>query len=387
MRAFELSSGQAAKVIAGLVVEELSSEFKRYTDFLTAASWTQSTPIGEGGMALDASERAHCASAIEQFFGLESGALDPAAGTIIADWAGTVEKKLSEDFRRIRFKPAGRSGDAAFSEHAAANIYKDAAAAANLLHGRRRIVSLVAAHGLIGFVTTVLAPNLLRVESIDVRGRALDEIGDILQFGDALVATPTIWRYLVCDGLRAPDNVIGVVFGEALAPNLGAEMRKSGFGAVRELYGSTECGLVAWRDTLSEPFTLFDHWKRAGEDLARITPGGDVPAPSMDRLEWLDSRTFRLGPRRDGAVQIGAINVFPDRIAAIIREHPSVAECTVTAMRQSNGVNRLVARLLLRRGEALTERAARDIDAWCRMQLRPPERPRIYTFEEPAAPQ
>lgn len=115
----------------------------------------------------------------------------------------------------------------------------------------------------------------------------------------------------------------------------------------------------------------------------RITPSGDFRCPSMDELEWIDARTFRLGPRRDGAVQIGAVNVFPERIAAIIGEHPSVADCTVAVMRQANGVNRLVARLQLKRHEPLNERAARDIDAWCRMQLRPPERPRIYNFEEP----
>jgi len=382
MRAFAISSMQAAKVIAGVVADELSGEFKRYTDFLTAASWTEATPLGENGMALDAPERAHCAAAVERFFGLEKGALDPAAGAIIADWARTIEAAISRDFRRIRFKPAGRSGDSAVVEHAAANIYKDAAAAANLLHGRRRIVSMVAAHGLIGFVTTVLAPNLLRIDSMDARGLSLDDLRDVLQFGDALVATPTIWRYLVSDGLRAPDNAIGVVFGEVLTPELGAEMRKSGFGAIRELYGSTECGLVAWRDTLSEPFTLFEHWMRSGGNLVRATPGGEIPVPLMDELEWTDARAFRLGPRRDGAVQVGAVNVFPDRIAAIIKGHPSVADCTVSVMRQANGVNRLVARLRLKKGELLTERAARDIDAWCRMQLRPPERPRIYNFDD-----
>jgi 4-coumarate--CoA ligase len=384
VNAFTISSQQAAKVIAGILFDELSGEFKRYIDFLTAASWTGDTPIGANGIGLDAAERAHCAAAVERFFGLE-GAIDPTLGAVVADWADRIETAAMRDLRRLRFKPGGRSGAAAVVEHAAAAVYKDAAAAANLLHGRRRIVSLVAPHGLIAFVTTVLAANLLRIESIDARGRALDELRDMLQFGDALVATPTIWRYLISDGLRAPDNVIGVAFGETLAPELGAEMRKSGFGAIRELYGSTETGLVAWRDTLSEPFTLFEHWRRDGDGIVRVNPVGETAFSSMDQLDWSDTRSFRLGPRRDGAVQVGAVNVFPDQIAATIRAHPSVAACEVAVMRQADGVNRLVARLRLKRGEQLNERAARDIDAWCRTQLRPPERPRIYSFEEPVA--
>ncbi|MEQ1932094.1 MAG: hypothetical protein ABL957_16400 [Parvularculaceae bacterium] len=382
MQAFQLSARQISKIIVGVVVDELGARFRRYTDFLTATSWSEETALAAGGMDLKPEERAHCAGAIESFFGAEGRLEGGAAGETVEAWADLIGAAIRRKFGRLRFKPAGRAGDSPLADHAVADVFRDAAAAANLLHGRRRIVSLVAPQGFIGFATTVLAPNLLRIESLDARGKALDEVGAALNFGDALVATPTIWRYLIGEGLRAPDNSIGVVFGESLTAELGAEMRKAGFGAIRELYGSTESGLVAWRDTLSEPFTLFEHWKRDGDELARVTPAGEMRRPSMDTLEWINDRSFRLGLRRDGAVQIGAINVFPERIAAIVKQHASVESCTIRVTRQASGANRLVAHIQLKRGQTPNERAARDIDAWCRTQLRPPERPRIYNFEE-----
>lgn len=382
MKAFHIGRDQISRVIAGIVGDELGRRFKRYTDFLTLASWTGATPIGEGGLGLKDAERAACAQAIERFFGADADCLDRLAPAVsIADWAGAVEAANLKRLGALTFTPAGRDGDADASTHAASDAFRDAAAAANLLHGRRRLVSLVGPQGYIGFVLTVLAPNLLKIESADRRGEAPDDLAAFLAFGDAVVATPTIWRYLIGEGLRAPDNTIGVVFGEALTPELAAEMRKNGFGAIREIYGSTESGLVAWRDSPGEPFTLFDSWKRDGDNLARLTADGQSRRQAtMDAFEWTNERNFRLGARRDGAVQVGAVNVFPDRIAAIIRLHPSVAECVVR-VRQANGLNRLVARIRLKNDQLPSERAARDIDAWCRAQLRPQERPRIYNFE------
>ncbi|HPE32290.1 MAG TPA: hypothetical protein PLV61_13955, partial [Parvularculaceae bacterium] len=92
-------------------------------------------------------------------------------------------------------------------------------------------------------------------------------------------------------------------------------------------------------------------------------------------------RSFKLAGRRDGAVQIGAVNVFPSRIAATIRGHRAVEDCKIRVARHAGGVARLVARIKLNPEIAPSELTARDIDSWCRTHLRPQERPRIYNFE------
>lgn len=213
-----------------------------------------------------------------------------------------------------------------------------------------------------------------------------DELKKFLAFGDALVATPSLWRYIIAQGVIAPDNAMAVSFGETLTPELSAEIRKAGFGAQRECYGSTETGLIGWRDAPGEPFALFDQWKRDGDILRRATPSGEVVTfEPMDILVWDGDRRFRLGGRRDGAVQIGAVNVFPAQIAEKISAHPLVGACVVTVSRHSGGADRLVATIRLKSGGGPGESAARAIDNWCRSKLRPYERPRVYNFTDEIA--
>lgn len=382
MKAFEIAEDQIARVIGGLIADELSSRFKRHTDFLTLASWTSSTPLESGGIDLTAEEARACAIRCARFFGLDTDALSGRPAAAIADWARHVAELIGRSLTRFAFAAAGRDSESEASIHPADEVFNDAAAASNLLYGRRRLISLVSPHSFLGFTVTVLTPNLQHIPAIDARGMPPDVLEKSLAFGDVVVATPTLWRYMMREGVAAPNNAMGVLFGEAMTPDLAADMRKAGFGAIRELYGSTENGLIAWRDSPSEAFVLFDHWRRQGDALARATPSGAVRDVSpMDALEWTGDLTFRLGGRRDGAVQVGAVNVFPEKIAAIICGHPAVEGCRIRVARQAGGVNRLIARIALNEEVPPTEQTAREIDAWCRAELRPEERPRIYTFE------
>lgn len=382
MKGFSLSVDQIALIVAGLVADELSWRFKRHVDFLTAAAWSAATPIGAGGMGLlTSSERAACTRRVETFFDLEEGALDESRADKVAVWAESILGAISRRLQRFAFTAAGRDSATESSVHAAADVYADAAATANLLYGRRRLVSLVSPHSLMGFVTTTLAANLQGIAILDARLLAPEDLRERLSFGDVVVATPTLWRYLIREGVAAPDNAVAVSFGEPMTPTLATGLRQAGFGAQRELYGSTETGVVAWRDSPGEPFILFDHWSRADGGIGRRTAAGGMTAlAAMDAMDWLGERAFKLGARRDGAVQVGAVNVFPDRIAAVIGGHRAVRDCRVEVMRQDGGVNRLVARIRLKSGLTPSDSVARDIDVWCRAQLRPPERPRIYNF-------
>ena len=123
-----------------------------------------------------------------------------------------------------------------------------------------------------------------------------------------------------------------------MTPELAVEMRTSGFGVLREMYGSTETGLIAWRDNPGEAFVLFDHWRRAGDNLLRLCPDGEErEVDAMDLLAWSGERSFTLSGRRDGAVQIGAVNVFPDAVAETLRNHPHIGDCRIAVGRRSDG--------------------------------------------------
>ncbi|WP_411817152.1 hypothetical protein [Hyphococcus sp. DH-69] len=384
MKSFVLQEDQISRVIGAAAADELARRFNRHIDFLTIASWTQDTKLENGGMALTAAEKTACAERASTLFGFAPDFLTSQSAERISDWARMLSDALRMKLNTFSFKPAARGNQDTAYQHRADAIFQEAAAAANILYGRRRLLSFVAPHSLIGIELSILTPNLLGVETVDARGMTPDALSKSLLFGDVLVATPTLWRYMMQEKLKAPDNTMAVSFGEPMTPELAAEMRKSGFGVLRELYGSTETGLIGWRDTPGEPFILFDHWRRCDDDLLRIMPdSSEERVEPMDMLEWDGERSFSLSGRRDGAVQIGAVNVFPDVVSSTMCAHPHIKSCEIVVGRRSDGASRLVAHIVLADKVQPNEKTAREIDAWCRANLRQQERPQIYNFEAP----
>ncbi len=384
MKAFELSTDQVAPIVLALVADELRRRFRRRLDGATTALLSPEAELGRGGLGLGDEEIAACAARAAGFFHAPLGGLQTGPDATIAGWAAALASAARRRLVAFAFSAAGEAARPAV-DHAAADIFADAAAASSLVYGRRRLVSLVSPHSLMGFVLTILTPNLQQIPRLDARGMTPEALNKAFSFGDVVVATPSIWRFLVQEGARAPDNVIGVYFGESMDVELANNMRKAGFNAQREVYGSTETGLVGWRDSPGRPFRLFDSLARNGDGVDRIAPDGQRrPIAPPDELEWVDARSFKLGRRRDGAVQIGAVNVFPERVAAVVETHSDVKSCRIEVGRHSGGFDRLIARILLREGLSPTEGRARSIDRHCRERLEPHERPRIYKYE--AAP-
>lgn len=383
MKPFTISEPQIERVLGAIFADEASRRFNRHFDFLTIASWVGTTPFGDEGLELSGEEQEACKRRGAAFFGLEENFFHEKEVADFQSAAALIGTAIAKKLELFTFKSAARDDGHAQRRHRADEIFQDAAAAANILYGRRRLLSFVAPHSLMGFELTILTPNLQRIESIDARGMTPETLSATLAYGDVLVATPTLWRYMMREKLTSPDNTVAVSFGEAMSSELAADMRKAGFGVLRELYGSTETGLVGWRDAPLEPYVLFDHWRHDGEDPIRMAPNGEErAAPAVDFMEWKGERAFRLAGRRDGAVQVGAVNVSPDDVKHQLSRHPAVSECAINVSRRGDGVTHLVAHIVLKNGSGPNERMARDIDAWCRTTLRQQERPRIYHFHE-----
>lgn len=382
MKSFSFQDDQIVRLVAALTADELARHYGRYTETLTLSRWGADTKLGRGGVDLNAEQQKVCADRIAHFFGYDDEALSVKTGDTFGDWGSRLMAPLRREQLYFRFHPATQAGEAD-TRHNADDIWQDAAAVASLMQGRRRVVSMVSSHSLMGLVASVLAPNLQGLEVIDGRNLGPDELSDKLSFGDIVIATPTLWRYLADTLPGMANNVMGLSFGERLGVDLAGRIRQRGLGAMRELYGSTETGVIGWRDSPPDPFVLFDHWSRDGEAIVRERPNGlKSRMMPMDSLDWKDQRTFILGKRHDGAVQIGAVNVFPKAISTIITEHPGVAECTVRVSQRSGALDRLIADIVLEHDRQPDQSMAWSIDEWCRERLRPPERPRIYTFRQ-----
>jgi len=384
MKSFSFTEDKITQILGSLIADELARRHVRYIETLVHSGWDANTKLGTGGIEATPEQQKDCAARAAEFFGLDEGLLSTTPDDTIGDWAARLAKLVSDELVSFTFYPATQSGEAS-SRHTADDIFQDGAAVASLLAGRRRTISMVPTHSLLGLVSVLIAPNLQRVESLDARGLTPDELSDKLTFGDLVVATPTLWRYLATTLPEIPGNVVALSFGEALTMDLAQKLRQRGLGAIRELYGSTETGVVGWRDSQSEPFVLFDHWERDGDAIIRQRPDGRaLRLIPMDEVEWDGKRSFRLAGRRDGAVQIGAVNVFPAQIGEVIAGHPGVRGCEVRLSRRSGALDRLIADITVAPGLDPDEDMAWAIDEWCRSKLRPAERPRIYRFRSEA---
>ena len=132
------------------------------------------------------------------------------------------------------------------------------------------------------------------------------------------------------------------------------------------------------------------HWQRTegdtptGEPVLRQSSADDttVQAVLQDVLEWLPDRHrhrhFRLAGRRDEAVQVAGVNVFPARVRAVLLEHPLVEACAVRRMSAGEG-ERLKAFIVPRAGAAANALLP-ELEAWARERLSALECPRGWTF-------
>jgi len=382
MDAFSFSPRDISSIVRGVITDELSRADKSNRTRINDGDWSDDLVLGSSGLDLDPVLIAACQAAVVEFFNLPKDC----AGAILSDdtlgvWAQLIDRALKTKMTQFTFRPAGRGSELVSFSHRADTLFQDAAAAASLLQGRRRMVSFVSPHSLVGFAITVLVPKLQGIDVIDARELLPDEITQKLAFGDVIVATPSVWSYMVREGVTAPDNTMGVTFGEVMSRELGAQMRRKGIGVLREFYGSTQTGILGWRDSSTDRFALFDHFERDGQNLNRHLPGGrKALIDAMDFLQWENDRGFTLAGRRDGAIQIGAINVFPDWIANVIEDHARVAKCEIVVSETATGANRLVANIYLKSRARPTENIARDIDTHARSRLAIQERPQIYNF-------
>ncbi|MBK1618216.1 hypothetical protein CKO42_07115 [Lamprobacter modestohalophilus] len=95
----------------------------------------------------------------------------------------------------------------------------------------------------------------------------------------------------------------------------------------------------------------------------------------QDHLDWLDHERFYVLRRRDGAVQIGGVNVFPQRIERLLCTHPEVAEAAVRQASAEQG-GRLKAFVVPVIDCVDPAALAERLDAWLASRLTALEQPR-----------
>lgn len=287
----------------------------------------------------------------------------------------------------LTFRTSGSSGSPKRCTHALALLWQETLALAQLLPGRRRILSVVPSHHIYGFLFTVLLPRALGVGAVlDLRTATPAALLREARPGDLVVAHPGWWEQVARLDPHFPADVAGVSSTAPCPDPLAHELGGAGLRLL-QVYGSSETAGVGWRERAGAPFTLLPHWSRteAPLELARALPdGGTARYAPQDRLEWEDGRRFRPAGRIDAAVQVGGVNVFPSYVAEVLRMHPRVRDAAVRLMRPDEG-RRLKAFVVAADGVDITDAAAgealrAELLTWCAERLTTPERPAAISF-------
>ncbi len=373
-----------ARVLRDLVAAETQAQ-RPGAPALPPGPWDEALALDEDGLGLDSLERLAVASALNEALHLHESGLEDLllARRRFGDWLDIAQAALQRFDATLSFRTSGSSGTPKPCSHALAELEQEIAGTAALLAGTRRIVSAVPAQHIYGFLFTVLLPRALGggVEVLDARTLTPQALAARLRAGDLLVSHPAHWALMARHVARLPAGVTGVSSTAPCPPALAASLRDLGLARLLQVYGSSETAGIGWRETADGPYTLMPHWRRDGDALRRLPPSGDAPPRRVvlqDGVDWLDERRFVLGGRLDAAVQVGGVNVFPQRVRALLLEHPGVADAAVRPMAAAEG-DRLKAFVVPRDG---TDRAALPaaLAAWVQARLPAPARPKAFTL-------
>lgn len=378
------ASGAALRrVLNDLVIDEVGRLRPGATP-LPPPLWPDDSALGANGFGLDSLERYTVAAAIAEMLDLHaSTVLDelPAAEQF-GQWCALAGRGLAEAGTHLTFRTSGSTGSPKRCRHEVAALDTEADSLAACIAPRRRVLVAVPVHHIYGFIFGVLLPPRLGAGTVlDVRRRPPQALQAMLEPGDLLVSHPAHWALVDRFCTALPADVVGVTSTAPCPDPLADALIERGLSRLLQIYGSSETAGVGWRDRASAPYTLMPHWQRTDGAAApvRASAAGDVqPADLQDVLEWLPDGRFTVGGRRDEAVQVSGVNVFPGRVRAVILTHPGVQDCAVRRMSASEG-ERLKA-FVVPRTDADTAALLPALEAWTKERLSAPECPRAWTF-------
>ena len=283
---------------------------------------------------LDSLDRLSFAGKVNTFFGIhETGMEDTLLRSGKAtDWVDIAWRSLGRNNPYLSFETSGTTGEPKRVTQFLSDLFQEIEELSRIFGSVGRVISTVSAKHIYGFLFTALLPERLGVARIDARDAGPSFWRTEPADGDLIVSFPEYIQFLADSGIALPAGAWVVTSTAPCPPVLWDRVRTAGAERMSEVYVSTETAGIGSRHAKADPFELFSYFSRSEEPgtLLRERPSGSsTSVPAMDKIEWVDERLLRPLRRRDGAVQIGGVNVSPEAVAGKIDEHPDVLEARV----------------------------------------------------------
>jgi 4-coumarate--CoA ligase (photoactive yellow protein activation family) len=192
----------------------------------------------------------------------------------------------------------------------------------------QRIVSMVPAQHIYGFLFSVILPTLLGVPRVDVRGWPAPALARHGRPGDLWVTHPFWLQSFLESVAELPANCTIVSSTQALANDCMRELAQRGAARIFEMYGSSETAGIAWREGPGA-FRLLQRWSRQvdGTLLDAYAEGRSITLP--DRVQWHDDRCFSVLGRVDRIVKIAGERVDLAAVESHLLQFPGVTAVRV----------------------------------------------------------
>ncbi len=248
-------------------------------------------------------------------------------------WVDAVLTSRAQWDEAMSFLTSGSTGQPKLCTHSLAWLEEELAFFSTQFSDRKRILTAVPFHHIYGFLFAVMLPATLGIPARDVRDSLPASVLRRAQPGDLIIGHPAFFDLALRTPLPLAPDVWVVSSTGHCPPQLWQQFHNVGIAQVTEIYGASETAGIGTRHAADAPLRLLPHWSRVpdrADVISRLDANGAAVTVALpDEVNWLDATQFQVIKRHDGAVQVGGINVFPERVRDCLLRHPDVAAAAV----------------------------------------------------------
>lgn len=293
-----------------------------------------------------------------------------------------MEKVYYETFIKreaINFFTSGSTGKPKNAIHSKAMIREEVEGVSFLFEKIKHIISTVPSHHSYGFVFTLQLPYLYDFPVNFYPPIPLLEWNNILKEGDLLVTFPMFLNYMVELDFKFPSGITILTSTAPCPDELMKKLYDNGAERIIEIYGASETGAIGFREMPGNPFFLLPYWDYSEKDgnidiISRRKTSFSCELPDIAKIK--EERVFAISGRKDNAVQVAGVNVYPSKVEDVLKRHMYVKDTMVRL-----GKERLKAFIVLKDDMDISPEAAKQqIYNYMKEILTPHELPRDITF-------